>query len=74
MMILLHSRPSILMRGLANAVPAPRSDGVIVKPKPACPTILPGGDSCMPNEPCIRRGGTCAIVNNQQPIVCKCVY
>ncbi len=28
----------------------------------------------MPDEPCIRRDGTCAIVDNQQPIVCKCVH
>lgn len=55
---------------------APQGDGVgdvAVAPAPACPTILPAGTSCMPNETCIRRGGECAITQPVAPIKCKCV-
>lgn len=46
----------------------------ISQPQPAaCLTILPSGESCMPNEKCIRNGGECAIEQPVAPIVCKCV-
>ena len=39
----------------------------------ACPTINPPGTNCMPDEACIRLGGSCAITDATPPIKCKCV-